>query len=360
MNDQAIFRLQKKIRKFPKAGLIRTPTPFYHLSALSRALGGPQIYIKREDMTGLAFGGNKSRKLEFIIQDVLRRDCDVVITWAGLQSNWCLQTAAAARKFGLSPILVLFKTYDLPAEYDGNILLDFILDAEIRIEDAEKGKVVSFEAAQKTIEEISAEQVRKGRRPYIAPIGGSLVGGSMTQPLGAVAYAEAYAEMYEQAGSLGFCPDYVLLASGSGGTQAGLIVGAEALEGKTKILGISVSDEKESFEDLIASIVKDTSGVLDIKLDVRKKEMIRVYDEYLAEGYGVVNRDVARALRLVAETEGIFIDPVYTGKAVVALIDLIRKGAFRPTDRVVFLHTGGTAALFPNRASIQDYLSAEE
>jgi len=360
MNDRLISRLQESIRKFPKAALIRTPTPFYRLDALSRALNGPQIYIKREDMTGLAFGGNKSRKLEFIIQDALRQNADVVITWAGLQSNWCLQTAAAARKFGLSPILVLFKTYDLPEEYDGNILLDFILDAEIRIEDAEKGKVVSYETAREIIEKIAAEQVRKGRRPYIAPIGGSMVGGSMTQPLGAVAYADAYAEMFLQAEALGFCPEYVLLASGSGGTQAGLIVGAQALGGKSKILGISVSDEKKSYGNLIAVIVEDTVSALDLELDWKKEDAIRVYDEYLAEGYGVVNRDVSRALRLVAETEGIFIDPVYTGKAMVALIDLIQKGDFKPSDRVVFMHTGGTAALFPNRGYIHSYLSEED
>lgn len=357
MNDNLTARLRESIRKFPKASLIRKPTPFYRLDALSHALGGPDIYIKREDLTGLAFGGNKSRKLEFIIQDVIRQKADVVITWAGLQSNWCLQTAAAARKFGILPILVLFKTYDLPEEYDGNILLDFILDAEIRIEDADKGKVVSYETAQKIIEKIAAEQAQKGRRPYIAPIGGSLTGGSMTEPLGAVAYAETYAEMFLQAENLGFTPDYVILASGSGGTQAGLIVGAEALGGATKILGISVSDEKKSFGDLIATIAEDTFAALDLDLDWQKADAVRVYDEYLAEGYGIVNRDVARALRLVAETEGLFIDPVYTGKAMVALIDLIHKGYFRPSDRVVFMHTGGTAALFPNRDPIRRFLS---
>ena len=177
MANYSIPDIKKKIADFPRKSLIFLPTPLYKLENLTQALGGPQIYIKRDDLTGLAFGGNKSRKLEFIIQDVLNKKADVIITWASLQSNWCLQTAAAARKFGIKPILLLFKTYDLPEEYDGNLLLDFIVEADIRIKEAAKGKVVSAEDVEEIIEEVVNEVKEWGYTPYVAPIGGSMPGG---------------------------------------------------------------------------------------------------------------------------------------------------------------------------------------
>lgn len=358
MAAYSIPEIKKKIQKFPRQNLIHLPTPFMKLENLTTELGGPNIYIKRDDMTGLAFGGNKSRKLEFIIQDVLDKKADVIITWAGLQSNWCLQTAAAARKFGITPILVLFNVYDLPEEYDGNLLLDLILSADIKIREVGKGSVLHLENVDEILEETATEVKERGHTPYIAPIGGSAAGGSMGDPLGAISYVNAWAELTEQAGEKGINVDYVIHASGSGGTQAGLAVGAKALSEKARVLGVSVSEEKTTYTDYISDIATDTLTALDLKLEVEKDDII-VFDEYLGEGYGEVNAEVAEAIRLMSMKEGIFLDPVYTGKAMVALVDLVKKGYFEKGHNVVFFHTGGTAALFPNKHKLGKFLSGK-
>lgn len=351
----SLTEIKKRIAQFPKKKLIYLPTPFQKLENLSRVLEGPEIFIKRDDLTGLAFGGNKSRKLEFIIQDALNKKADVIITWASLQSNWCLQTAAAARKFGIKPVLLLFKTYDLPDEYDGNLLLDFILDADIRIRETEKGKAVSEEDAYEIIEGVANEVRERGYSPYIAPIGGSMVGGSMENPLGAISYVNAFAEMLEQAEKWGIEVNFIVHASGSGGTQAGLAVGAKALKEDIKVLGISVSREKHSYGEEVFTIAHDTIKALRLDLSLGKEDII-ILDEYIKEGYGIVNREVSEVIRFIATQEAIMLDPVYTGKAVVALVDLVKKGYFKKEDKVVFFHTGGTPALFPNKHTLVNFL----
>jgi D-cysteine desulfhydrase family pyridoxal phosphate-dependent enzyme len=356
MSGYSISELKNRIHTFKKKDLIHLPTPFIKLENLTQDLGGPNIYIKRDDLTGLAFGGNKSRKLEFIIQDVLEKKADVLITWAGLQSNWCLQTAAAARKFGITPVLVLFNVYDLPVEYDGNLLLDFILQADIKIREAAKGSVIHLEDVDAVLEETATEVKEGGHTPYVAPIGGSSVGGSMEKPFGAISYVNAFAEMVEQAESLGIEVDHVIHASGSGGTQAGLVVGAKAWDEKVKVLGVSVSEEKRTYGELVLEIAKDTERALQESFGIGEKDVI-IFDEYIGEGYGEVNQEVSDALRLVAMKEGIFLDPVYTGKAMVALIDLVKKGYFKKNENVVFFHTGGTPALFPNKHKLGRFLS---
>jgi len=347
--------MKRKIQDFPKKNLIPLPTPLQKLENLSRALGGPDVYIKRDDLTGLAFGGNKSRKLEFIIQDALDKNADVIITWAAVQSNWCLQTAAVARKFGIKPILVLFKMYELPEEYDGNLLLDFILDADVRIKDAKAGKVLKMDDVLDVIEEVEYEVKERGHTPYIAPIGGSVVGGSMDKPLGAVSYVDAFVEVLEQSEELGFEINAILHATGSGSTQAGLALGAKALKEDVKVLGISVSDDKESFGKDVLDIAQDTVRALKAEIEMEKKDII-IFDEYIKEGYGVLNKDVAEAVRFMSEKEGIFLDPVYTGKAMAGLMDLVKKDFFKKEDNVIFLHTGGTPALFPNKHKLVDFL----
>jgi D-cysteine desulfhydrase family pyridoxal phosphate-dependent enzyme len=351
----SLSNFQKKIQVFDKVELIHLPTPLQKLENLSKELGGPDIYMKRDDMTGLAFGGNKSRKLEFIIPDVLEKGADVIITWASLQSNWCLQTAAAARKFGLTPVLVLFKTYDLPEEFDGNLLLDYILKADIRIREAELGKIVRQEDAEEILNEIVLEFKESGHKPYVAPIGGSMVWGSMDKPLGAISYAHAYAEMLEQTESLGFHPDYVVHATGSGGTQAGLAVGAKAITPNTKVLGISVTEEKEKISQEVFTIAQDTKNALGVDISLNKEDIL-VLDEYLGEGYGIITKDVSETIRRVSVSEGIFLDPVYTGKAMMAFFDLVNNGTIKKDDKVVFFHTGGTAALFPNKHKLTSFL----
>jgi L-cysteate sulfo-lyase len=355
MADSSLSEVKDKIRTFKKKDLIHLPTPFMKLENLTRELGGPNIYIKRDDMTGLAFGGNKSRKLEYIIQDVLEKKADVIITWAGLQSNWCLQTAAAARKFGITPVLVLFNVYDLPVEYDGNLLLDFILKAEIKIREAEKGGVVHLEDVDAILEEVAMEMKESGHTPYLAPIGGSAVGGSMEKPLGAISYVDAFIEMVEQAESQGIEVNHVIHASGSGGTQAGLAIGAKAWNERVKVIGVSVSEGKQTYQELVLKIARETERALEGSFGIGEKDIV-IFDEYIREGYGEVNQEVSDAIRLVAMKEGIFLDPVYTGKAIVALIDLVKKGYFGKDDSVVFFHTGGTAALFPNRQKLGKFL----
>jgi len=314
----SIPEIKKKIEDFPKKNLIHLPTPLQKLENLSQELGGPEIYVK-------------------------------------LQSNWCLQTAAAARKFGIKPVLLLFKTYDLPEEYDGNLLLDYILDADVIIKEAEKGKAVRMEDVLDLVQAVEKEVKEWGHAPYVAPIGGSMVGGSMEKPLGAISYVNAFVELLEQAGKLDLEINYVLHSSGSGGTQGGLAVGAKALKGDMKVLGISVSENKESYEKEVLTIAQDTVKALSLDLAVEKEDII-IFDEYIREGYGILNKEVSDALRFVAIKEGIFLDPVYTGKAMAALIDLIKKGYFKKEDKIVFFHTGGTPALFPNKQHLVNFL----
>lgn len=348
--------LAETLRAFPRVELIHAPTPLRKLERLSRELNGPEIFIKREDLTGLGFGGNKSRKLEYIIPDVIAQKAEVIITYASLQSNWCLQTAAAARKFGLIPLLILFRTHDLPDEIDGNLLLDHILGARIRIKDGGPGKFIDEAALEEALDEAITEVRDWGHTPYVAPVGGSMPGGDMDKPLGALAYVDAFLEMHQQAERQGEKPvDYVIHATGSGGTQAGLAVGAKALGQGTRVLGISVIEEAEIFRRDVLSIARDTEKTLGLAPRVEADDIL-VLDEYIKEGYGIVNRDVAEAVRRMAVLEGIFIDPVYTGKAFVALLDLVNKGYFKSTDRIVFLHTGGTPALFPNKSRFTEFL----
>jgi D-cysteine desulfhydrase family pyridoxal phosphate-dependent enzyme len=345
----------KAIHKYPRTSLIHLPTPFRKLESLTAELAGPDIYIKRDDLTGLAFGGNKSRKLEFIIPDVLAKKADVIITWASLQSNWCMQTAAAAVRFGIKPILILFKTYDLPAEYDGNLLLDYILGADIRIKEAQRGKIVKQEDALAVAEEIANESMEWGHSPYVVPIGGSMPLGNMELPLGAISYVNAFLEMHEQTDAMGVDVDYVVHSTGSGATQAGLAVGAKILAEGTKVLGISVSDEKVTFGRDVLTIAQATEKAMGLKTHIQSGDVI-VFDEYIKDGYGIVNKEVADIIRLIFTREGIVLDPVYTAKAMVALVDLIKKGYFKKTDKVVFFHTGGTPALFPNKRKLVEFL----
>lgn len=344
-----------RIERFPRVDLIHRPTPLRRLSRLSARIGGPEIYIKRDDLTGLAFGGNKSRKLEFIVRDMLEKKADVVVTWAGVQSNWCMQTAAAAKSFGLKPVLVLFKPPDQPATADGNVLLDIILGADIRFAPVDKGRIVKAPQAMEILQEIGREMKGRGHTPYLVPVGGSLVRGDMTAPLGAVSYVAAFAEILDEMRSGGAEPDYVIHATGSGGTQAGLLVGARAMTSGCRVLGVSVSDPKGPFSEDVLEIARATDDALGLGLEVLPGDIV-VFDEYLGEGYGKVDRGVAEVIRLVFQTEGIVLDPVYTAKAMVGLIDLVKTGFFNPTDKVVFVHTGGTPALFPNRDKIFEFL----
>ena len=251
-----------------------------------------------------------------------------------------------------------FSGNNTPKNYrEDNLLLDHILGARIRIKDGGPGKFIDEAALESALDEALNEVREWGHTPYVAPIGGSMPGGDMDRPFGALAYVDAYLEMHEQADSLGVGPvDYIIHATGSGGTQAGLAVGARALGHDTRVLGISVLESAEVFHRDVLSIARDAEKALGLAPGLETDDIL-VMDEYIKEGYGIVDRDVAEAVRRLAVLEGVFIDPVYTGKAFVALLDLVKKGHFKSTDRIVFLHTGGTPALFPNKASFSEFLS---
>jgi L-cysteate sulfo-lyase len=347
--------LKNTIRTFPRTELVHRPTPLRRLDRLSKELGGPEIWIKRDDLTGLAFGGNKSRKLEFILADALDKRADVIITWASLQSNWCLQTAAAARRYGLRPILLLFNTSELTPEYDGNLLLDRILDADVRIREAEKGKIVSLDYVAGVLEEVIDEVKGQGHSPYVVSVGGSMTGWSMTKPLGAIAYLEAFIETFEQTREAGTDLTHIVHATGSGSTQAGLAVGAKSLGEIARVVGISVSESREALVPIVKNISRETAKSLDLETDLADPDII-IMDDYVKGGYGTVDKDTAEAIRLLFMTEGIILDPVYTGKALAGLLDLIRRGYFQTGDRIIFFHTGGTPALFPYRKPLLEFL----
>ena len=337
------------VDRFERAPLSHLPTPFEEMPTLAAELGGPRLFVKRDDQTGLAFGGNKARKLDFILADAVAKGSDSVITWAGVQSNWARMTAAGSRRLGMDPILVLQRREDQElAPADGNLLLDRILGADVRI--IEPGG--DREAA---VADIAAAERESGRTPYVVSVGGSLTGGGMVLPLGSVAYANGFREMLGQAREAGVTITHVIHASGSGSTQAGLVVGAKAIAPEVEIIGISSGGSKAAGEANVLAIARETVEAMGLDVEVGPDDVV-VHDEYVGEGYGILNQGVVEAIAQVARTEGILLDPVYTGKAMTGLLDLVKNGHFSDTDAVVFLHTGGTPALFPYREGLLEDL----
>ena len=304
------------------------PTPLHALPRLTEKLGGPRLFIKRDDQTGLATGGNKTRKLEFLVADALERKADTLITAGAPQSNHARQTAAAAAKAGMKCALVL--RGQPQSVHQGNLLLDEMLGAEIRW--------ATREAVIETMYETANELSVKGYAPYIIPYGGS-------NPVGATGYVAAMEELMTQAQQMNIHFDRIVFASSSSGTQAGLVVGAKALGYSGQVLGISVDETRESLSAKVATLANETAAYLKLNLQFKPGE-IAVNADDLGAGYGIMGEPEREAIRLAAETEGLLLDPVYTGRAFSGLIDLIRKGAFRRDETVLFWHTGGTPALF--------------
>jgi L-cysteate sulfo-lyase len=314
--------------KFPeKVSLTFLPTPIEPLERLSRSLGGPEIWIKRDDQTGLATGGNKARKLEFLVADALAQGADHLVTTGAPQSNHARQTAAAAARYGLGCSLVLRGRR--PETTTGNLLLDELFGAHVYWCDLpncpnEIGRVMN------TLRSI-------GLRPYFVPLGGSNV-------IGATGYVMAMRELTEQMAAAHLNFDFIVFASSSGGTQAGLVVGARAFGFRGTVLGISVDHPAESLQTQVAALA--TATATHIGLDALSvADLVSVNDDYVGEGYARVGETEREAIHMMAQIEGILLDPVYTGRAFGGLIDLIRWGAFTRGQRVLFWHTGGTAAL---------------
>jgi L-cysteate sulfo-lyase len=331
-----------KLSALPRVRFANLPTPLQELPNLSRTLKGPRIFVKRDDMTGLAFGGNKTRKLEYLMPDALRYKADYIVTGAGFHSNWCTQTAAASRRLGMKVVLIKSgpkEGYD-PEDYDGNHFLHFLQGAEI--------KVVKPENAQKVEQETVEELKATGHRPYLLTATGST-------PPGVAGYINAMLELLQQSVELGINIDYLVHATGSGGTQSGLIIGAKAFNTNVKIIGSTTgSRSKDEQIENVFDIIDESLKFLQLDLKITEED-ITVYDQYAGDGYGFMTEGEAEAIKIVAETEGLFLDPVYTGPAMACLIDLCREGFFRPEDVVVFLHTGGAVALFPYKTPLKAY-----
>jgi len=336
-----------KLGSLPRVRLANLPTPTQDMPNLSKKLGGPHIWIKRDDLTGVAFGGNKARKLEYLMGDAIAKKADMIITGAGFHSNWCTQTAAAARRLGLDIVLVKKGPRDNwePAEWDGNHLLHELMGAEIKVVRPEK-----FNGAIEAEMEIKR---KAGRNPYFIPIGGSV-------PLGAAGYVNAMLETFNQSSELGVDFDYLIHGTGSGGTQAGLVMGARALNTGTKIIGAAVDwKTKEEQQADVNRIIRDSHDVLGLEVEIPFSDIV-VYNEYVGGGYGFISKEKAEAVKVLAETEGILIDPVYTATAMACLIDLCRKKKFKKSDNVLFLHSGGAVALFPYREPLKAYTKGKQ
>ncbi len=304
------------------------PTPLEPLPRLGKAIGGPTIWVKRDDLTGLATGGNKVRKLAYLMGEAVHRRADVVMTTGAQQSNHARQTAAAAAKLGLRCVLVL--RGEAPTTPQGNYLLDRLVGAEVRW----AGDRSIFDALEEEADALRSE----GAHPYVIPYGGS-------NEIGVLGYAAAMAELLIQMRSLVLYFDTMVVASSSGGTQAGMILGARALDYHGRIVGISIAEPAPAFRAHIAELA--TAGAEHLGLSYTfTAEEVEVYDDYLGGGYGVVGELERDAIRLAASEEGLLVDPVYTGRALGGLIDLIRRQEISSDARVLFWHTGGTPALF--------------
>lgn len=310
----------------PRLSFAHLPTPLEPLPRLSQHLGGAEIWIKRDDQTGLAGGGNKTRKLEYLLADARALGLRVIITGGATQSNHCRQTAAAAARCGFRCILVL--SGDPPATTTGNVLLDHLLGAEIVWTHGE-----DREAVMQTVFE---KEKAAGNSPYLIPIGGS-------NHIGAAAYAAAIQELAEQRTTSPF--SRICFASSSGGTHAGLAVGARALMPQTQVLGISVDEPLEELKNNVARLATETARLLSLPFAFRAND-IAANAGYIGAGYAIMGDCERETIRLAARLEGILVDPVYTAKAFGGMIDLIRNGEIEKEERILFWHTGGAPALF--------------
>ncbi len=306
------------------------PTAIEELPRLSETLGGPKIYIKRDDQTGLAFGGNKTRKLEFLIAEALDQGARMLISGGAMQSNHCRQTAAAAARFGLECTLVL--TGELPERSSANLLLDELFGAKIV-------PVPDRKDRDRILKETYDTAVAAGKQPYLVPYGGS-------SPTGALGYAFAMEEFLKQE----VHADWIVFGTSSGGTHAGFVLGQRVFGYKGKVLGISIDESEEWLKTHVSRLASDASEKIGERIDFGPSDVLANAD-YCRAGYGVLTDAEREAVRLFAKCEGLLLDPVYTGRAAAGMIDLIRIGFFKKDETVLFWHTGGQPALFADKYS---------
>jgi L-cysteate sulfo-lyase len=323
------------MKTLPRLRIAHLPTPIEPMPRLAAALGGPALLIKRDDQTGLAMGGNKTRKLELLVAEAQANGARMLITAGAIQSNHCRQTVAAAARFGFECTLVLYPPTPqdaIPAKDElatGNLLLDKLFGAQI--------VWTQRQNRDQTLNDTFKDAWEAGKRPYLIPYGGS-------NATGAAAYVLAMQEFMAQNQPV----DWIVFPSSSGGTQAGLALGARTSGFPGKILGISVDEPAEVLQPRVAGLISAAADLLGEKLTIKPEEIL-VNVDYLGGGYGVMGPLEQEAIHLFARNEGILLDPVYTGRAAGGMIDLIRKGYFQRGESVLFWHTGGSPALFASR-----------
>lgn len=326
--------LSLTLAKFPKVRLGHLPTPLEPMDRLSEILGGPRLWVKRDDCTGLSSGGNKTRKLEFLMADAQSKGADTIITQGATQSNHARQTTAAAAKLGMEcHILLEDRTGSNDNNYilNGNVLLDRLHGASVSKRSG--GTDMNLE-----MQDFADALIEKGKKPYIIPGGGS-------NPIGALGYVNCARELTEQASEIGLKIDALVHATGSAGTQAGLVTGLAAIQSSIHLLGIGVRAPKDKQEQMVFDLAQKTADYLDTGIEI-ERDNVRAICDYVGAGYGLPTDGMIKAVKLLAQSEGLLFDPVYSGKGLDGLIDQIKKGYFAGMDNVVFLHTGGSAALF--------------
>ena len=326
--------LSLTLAKFPKVRLGHLPTPLEPMDRLSEILGGPRLWVKRDDCTGLSSGGNKTRKLEFLMADAQSKGADTIITQGATQSNHARQTTAAAAKLGMEcHILLEDRTGSNDNNYilNGNVLLDRLHGASVSKRSG--GTDMNLE-----MQDFADALIEKGKKPYIIPGGGS-------NPIGALGYVNCARELTEQASEIGLKIDALVHATGSAGTQAGLVAGLAAIQSDIHLLGIGVRAPKDKQEQMVFDLAQKTADHLDTGIKIERGK-VRAICDYVGAGYGLPTDGMIKAVKLLAQSEGLLFDPVYSGKGLDGLIDQIKKGYFAGMDNVVFLHTGGSAALF--------------
>ncbi len=325
------------LSRFPRVHFAHLPTPLEPLTNLSKVLGGPNIWIKRDDCTGLAGGGNKTRKLEFLMADAIDQGADTVITQGATQSNHARQTAAIATKMGMQCHILLEDrtgSEDVDYNYNGNVLLDQLYNAHLQ-------KFPAGTDMNAAMDELADQLRNDGKIPYIIPGGGS-------NHIGALGYVNCALEILYQANTAALKIDHVIHATGSAGTQAGLVTGFGGSNSLIPVLGIGVRVSQEIQENNVFKLAERTAEYLGISGAV-KREQVMANCEYVGEGYGIPAASTMEAIQLFARTESILLDPVYSGKGAAGLIDLVRKGQFEKGENIVFIHTGGAQALFGYR-----------
>jgi D-cysteine desulfhydrase family pyridoxal phosphate-dependent enzyme len=325
----------------PRERIANLPTPLQFAPRLTEALGGPRIIIKRDDLTGLALGGNKTRKLEYLLADAKSHGATHLITLGAEQSNHVRQTSAAARLAGMQAVLILDAKVPQP-DVQGNLLLDVLLGAEYHV-------IESVSERDEVVERLSSGILAEGGTPYLIPVGGS-------NAVGALGYVAAMLELSYQLWNEGISPKALYFGSGSGGTQAGIELGARLFGLSMNIRGVMVSPNIDAKREKILDVLAATASKLGIANPVGSEE-VTLLEDYYGAGYGAPTEAGLEAIALLARTEGILLDTVYTAKAFSAMIAEISSGMYSATDSIIFLHTGGSPALFAKVHDLQPILS---